>query len=129
MTLAGFRRDQGGASAVEFALVAVPFFLMLFGIIEGGRLLWTQLGLQHAVEMAARCASLTTSGNPNPCPGLSVQTYAASQAFGLNLPPDVFAIISADCGSEVVATYTFVFITSYFGTSQLTLSARSCAPH
>jgi Flp pilus assembly protein TadG len=129
MTFAAFRRNQEGASAVEFALLAVPFFLMLFGIVEGGRLLWTQLGLQHAVEMAARCSSLATSSNPNPCPGASVQSYAASQAYGLNPPSDVFSVLSADCGSEVTATYTFVFITSYFGTSPLSLTARSCAPH
>lgn len=129
MNFARFRRSQCGASAVEFALVAVPFFLILFGVIEGGRLLWTQLGLQHAVEMAARCASLATSSNLNPCPGTSVQAYATSQAYGLSPPTNVFTVLSAECGSEVTATYTFAFITSYFGISPLTLTARSCAPH
>lgn len=129
MTFRGFRHNQRGASAVEFALLALPFFAMLFGIVEGGRLLWTQIGLQHAVEMASRCASLVDDSNPHPCPGTSVQTYAASQAYGLNPPSNVFKVLSADCGSEVTATYTFAFITSYFGISPLTLTARSCAPH
>ncbi len=30
-----------GQSTVEFALIALPFFLMVFGIIEGWRLVFT----------------------------------------------------------------------------------------
>jgi Flp pilus assembly protein TadG len=30
------RRDQGGAAAVEFALVMIPFFVMVIGLIEYG---------------------------------------------------------------------------------------------
>jgi Flp pilus assembly protein TadG len=48
----------GGAAAVEFALTAPVFFAIVFGLIDSGLLLWTQLGLQHATELAARCASV-----------------------------------------------------------------------
>ena len=50
--------DNRGASAVEFALTAPVFFVMLFAVIDGGLLLWTQVGLQHGAEAAARCASI-----------------------------------------------------------------------
>ena len=52
-------RDQRGATALEFALLAPVFVLLIFGIIGIGMLFWTQVGLQHGVQMAARCASVT----------------------------------------------------------------------
>ena len=128
MSLTRFLRDARGTSAVEFAIVAPIFFMVVFGVIDGGRLMWTQVGLQHAVEMAARCASLQTAENPDPCPGSSVQGYAAQQAFGLNLPPGVFTVGTAECGVNVSASYEFQFFSSYLGVPPLTLSARSCSP-
>ena len=48
---------------VEFS-VTFPFFLLLmFGLVETGLLLYTKNGLQHGVEMAARCASVNYSAN------------------------------------------------------------------
>ena len=128
MTLGRFCRDVRGASAVEFTILALPFFMMLFGIIEGGRLLWTQVGLQHAVEATARCASLKTADNPNPCPASSVEAYAATQAFGLNLSPSVFTVSAAGCGTQVTANYPFSLFAKLLGPAQLNLSAQSCVP-
>ncbi len=48
--------DIRGVAAVEFALIVLPLLLMVLGIIDGGRMLWTQNSLQYAVEQAARCA-------------------------------------------------------------------------
>lgn len=49
-----FRRAQGGALAVEFALIA-PFFLgLLFGIIEVALTFWSTQVLETAVANAAR---------------------------------------------------------------------------
>ena len=52
-----FLTDRRGMSAVEFALVAVVFFLFVFGIIDFSRALWewnmaaraTQAGVRFAV--------------------------------------------------------------------------------
>src|SRR5437016_2558775 len=54
-------RNDRGASAIEFALTAPVFFMTLIGLIQCSLLLWAQFGLQHGVEMAARCASINTS--------------------------------------------------------------------
>jgi Flp pilus assembly protein TadG len=123
--LTKIRGDVRGATAVEFAITAPMFFLVLFGIIEGGLLLWTQLGLQHGAEMAARCAGVnkTTCGNNS-----NIQSYAAQQAYGLNPSPSTFIVGTAACGTQVSASYTFKFITTYFGTPTLALSALSCFP-
>lgn len=34
-------RSTSGASAIEFALIAMPLLLFLFGTMEYGRLMWT----------------------------------------------------------------------------------------
>ena len=52
------RSCQKGASAVEFALIAPVFFLMLFGVIEGGRMIWTRQTLDEVAFSTARCMSL-----------------------------------------------------------------------
>lgn len=52
--------DSRGTTAIEFALIAAPFLLLLFGVIEGGRLMWTINGVQYAVEDTSRFASLNS---------------------------------------------------------------------
>lgn len=117
--------DERGASAVEFALTAPAFFMVIFLIVEGGLLLWTQLGLQHGAEMAARCASINTAL----CGSVSaIQSYAVQQAYGLNPPPSTFSFTTPACGNQVSANYTYNFLTTYWGTPSLTLAASACFP-
>ena len=124
MKFTGIGRDDSGASALEFALTAPVFFLFLFGIIEFGLLFWTQLGLQHGTEMAARCATV----NPTLCPGGSaIATYAAQQAFGLTLPSQTFSYATSACGNQVSASYLFQF-PEVLNLSPWTLTAQACFP-
>ena len=51
---ARFRRDEGGFTAVEFAMVAMPFLMLLFGTITVGLYFFTTFSLENAVEKAAR---------------------------------------------------------------------------
>ena len=46
--------DREGVTAVEFAMVAVPFLMLLFGIITVGLFFFTTFALENAVERAAR---------------------------------------------------------------------------
>jgi Flp pilus assembly protein TadG len=48
------RRGERGATLVEFALVAVPFFLLVFGILELGFIFWGTHELENATEEAGR---------------------------------------------------------------------------
>lgn len=48
------RRRREGSTAVEFALVALPFFILLFGILEIGLLLLVDALAETAVSDAAR---------------------------------------------------------------------------
>ena len=48
------RRDQRGATAVEFALIALPFFALLFAIIETALMFLVGQALETATEDSAR---------------------------------------------------------------------------
>ena len=64
-SLRSFRRAQRGATAVEFGLVAVPFFFLIACSLEGGIMLFTQHQLQNAVQEAGRLIrtrQVTTQG-------------------------------------------------------------------
>jgi Flp pilus assembly protein TadG len=123
-----FRRNIDGTTAVEFAITAPVFFMVLFGIIECGRLMWTQLGLQHAVEMAARCASInkTLCSTSN-----DIKVFAVQQTYGVAPPVSTFTTSTPGngCGNQVNASYTYQYVSTYFGTPSVTLNAQSCFPN
>jgi Flp pilus assembly protein TadG len=149
MKLKLIRDDTRGSTIVEVT-VTLPLFLSLtFGLIQAGLLLWTQVGLQHGVEMAARCASVSDAAinagldvtkNPTPCyntngpAGSNVSTirkFAAQQSFGLNPPTSSFTVNQSTCGTcsgnlVCVPGYTFNLINYIFS---LTLKAKSCYPN
>ena len=54
LTLRLFRRERSGAAAVEFAIVAAPFFALLFALIEIGLVFFGSFTLENAVEQASR---------------------------------------------------------------------------
>jgi len=119
-----FRIDVRGASALEFALCAPAFFLLVMGIVEVGLLVWMQLALQQGVEAAARCASV----NKNVCASASqIRTYAAAQSYGLSPPSSAFTVTAPACGNMVQASYTPTYLPS-FPIPSRTLTARSCFP-
>jgi Flp pilus assembly protein TadG len=125
MMLRAFAGDARGASAVEFAITAPIFCMLLVGIIEGGLLLWTQIGLQHGTQMAARCATIDRSvcGSAD-----QIQSYAAQQSYGLNPPSSTFTFSAAACGNQVSASYQFQLLSNYFGMPALQIRAQSCFP-
>jgi Flp pilus assembly protein TadG len=49
-----FRRDRRGATAVEFAMISVPFFGLLFAIFQIGYVFFAQEGLDAATADAGR---------------------------------------------------------------------------
>lgn len=54
---------QRGAAAVEFALVVIPFLLLMFGAMEFGRLLYLWNTVQEVTRNAARQAVVTDFTN------------------------------------------------------------------
>jgi Flp pilus assembly protein TadG len=49
-----YSKAEEGSAAVEFAMVGVPFFYMLFAILETGLVMFTEYTLQASVQEASR---------------------------------------------------------------------------
>jgi Flp pilus assembly protein TadG len=47
-------RNEDGVTAIEFAMVGIPFFMMLFGIMGVGLYFFSVFNLENAVEQASR---------------------------------------------------------------------------
>lgn len=60
------RQTRAGQNIVEFALLAPLFFLLVFGIIEGGRLLWTFHTVSNAAKEGARYVTVRGAGSSLP---------------------------------------------------------------
>lgn len=65
-------RRAEGTSLVEFALVSILFFTLMFAIIDFGRVFFVQMTIQHALRQAGRYA---VTGNS--LPGTNPQTQSA----------------------------------------------------
>jgi Flp pilus assembly protein TadG len=119
-------KERDGNTAVEFALLMPVFLLMFLGVIEFGRLLWTQVSLQHAVEAAARCAAVT----PSQCDATTTLSYAADEVFGQSVASSAFSVTSPSpsCGTQVKASLLFSFVVPALFPYNITLSAQSCYP-
>lgn len=120
-----FIRRSDGTSALEFALIGPLFISVIFGIFQASMVLWTQLGMEHAVEAAARCSAVNSSicGTAT-----QIQGYALTQAYGLNLPSSGFSFNQSTCGNVVSASYSYPIFLKFFGTASIPLAAQSCFP-
>jgi Flp pilus assembly protein TadG len=65
MGLSSFRRSERGAAMVEFAIVLPVLVLLVGGIIDLGRLLYTYNNLTSAVREGARLAAVLPDPQPN----------------------------------------------------------------
>lgn len=116
----------GGRATVvlEFAIVGPVLFLVTFGAIDLGMILWTQGALQAVAEDAARCGAIGALA----CSGSNtVQTYVQTEAtdwltsaMASSLTVNVNgAVNSASCPSISVGTYETVEITTTYLTAWL----------
>lgn len=108
-----FRRQAGsdGSVAIEYAIIIPVLLLLLLGIMDVSRLLWTYTTLHRGVEAAARCASINvikcgTTG--------AIQTYAAGEVWGLTVAPSAFTVSYPACGVQVKTIYNFRFVIPWY---------------
>lgn len=95
--LGRFRRRADGAVALEFAIVSIPFFALLFAIIETALMFFVSQILDSAVTKAAR--QIRT--------GQAQQVGMTASTFKTNVCNNMYALVN--CGSNLyidVKTYT-----------------------
>ena len=108
--------DTRGSVLVEFTVTLPLFLLLMFGLLQAGLLLYTQAGLQHGVEAAARCASVNYSANqlglsqscfivsgsaiaPSSVTTTNIRQYAQQNSWGVNPSLATFYFVASGSGS------------------------------
>jgi Flp pilus assembly protein TadG len=102
------RKNRRGAAVVEFAIVAPVFFLLVFGMIEYGRMVMVQQVLTNASREGARQAVLDGATSS------SVQTAVTNYLTGASISGATVAInppnpSSAGYGQGVTVTVSVPF--------------------
>lgn len=125
-----------GVTAVEFALVAPPFLCLLFLLLDGGRMLFTQQALNELAAAAARCAAV----KPADCDsGDKVKTWAVGRAgrlSGLSISTGMVTVSNpTQCNSvanmaQVTIAMPYVRSTTALlpGNTSANLTASACFP-
>lgn len=123
-SLASGQRERG-AVAVEYGIILPVFLVLVLGLMDTGRLLWTQTTLDRAVEAAARCGAVDTIQCGT---AAQVQQYAVDQAYGLTIDASAFTVALQACGVNVTAEYPFRLVIPWLAQPQVTLKASGCYP-
>lgn len=119
------RRRDRGAAAVEFALVVPMLLLLVFGIIDFGRMLNVKITLTQAAREGARAAAVGTVGDG--------KTWARNAAQGLDIgDPNILGCGGGRTSANANLATTFHFITpiSVFigGGGTVTLHSQAVTP-
>lgn len=122
---------------MEFALIAVPLILLLFGIIEYGRLLWTSHALNQTAAATARCLALPQIA----CEGgiEDAHAFAIAQARGWGVRLGYFEVmVQAPVACQGVDGFASARVQTHFASALPeplialvggpTITAHACFP-
>jgi Flp pilus assembly protein TadG len=140
--------SRRGTAAIEFAMAAPLFLMLLFGSVEFGRLLWTKQALQEAATAGARCMALaqgSTVDSSNLClsggsySSTATQTYVQTEAakWGITLPTaDITPTSNATCGGttgfsqvSIASSFTSVVPQLVGLSGAVAINASACYPN
>lgn len=77
-------QHQGGQTAVEFAVVATVFFLLLFAIIQMGLVIYTYNTVASATREAVRYAALNGPNRNSSYKTMDLKTFVLNHEAALN---------------------------------------------
>jgi Flp pilus assembly protein TadG len=98
-------RNSAGATAAEFALVLPLLLILLFGIIDAGRWMWTYNEAEKATQEGARVA-VVTDMVPG---GIAAQSFVGTTVDGVTLtqgdviPADALPTVTCTKASSAVS--------------------------
>jgi Flp pilus assembly protein TadG len=117
-----FRSDTRGVAAMEFALVAPLFLLLLIGILQFGLGFYASAGLRNGVEAAARYAQIY----PRPTDS-QIRSTLTSSTYGLN--PSLLTTPTLTHGTangvdyvDISASYNYPLTLVFMPVTSVTLS-------
>jgi Flp pilus assembly pilin Flp len=135
-----FFKNNRGAAAVEFALVALPVMAFIMGIIQFGWVVWVDNLLHISVNTASRCGAIGSTTSPCDGPGpvnggsIANMTTAANTVFepltGATFADNTGCSVDVGTGlqgSGLVGSY-HVSIGLGILAMNLTMTAQSCYP-
>jgi Flp pilus assembly protein TadG len=105
-----FKRDRSGHAAVEFGLVALPFFMLLLGLGELGLIGFAQTSLDHSATEVAR--QIRTGQSQ-----MAGQSYSQMKQM---LCDEMTSLVSLDCDANLFLDVdTFASFVTVSNTSPL----------
>jgi Flp pilus assembly protein TadG len=128
----GRRSTSRGQALVEFVFAAPLLFMLLFGVIEAGRLIWTNHEVTNGTREGARRALVGGANATTQATEASIRDAILSRTAGLDgsrlsldPPPTNLGGVP---GTTVVVTTRYQYqpiVGMIFGTGTITLTARS----
>lgn len=143
------KHGQRGASMVEFAISATALLLVMFGILEFGRVMYTyhtvsnaaRLASRYAIVRGANCTALDNCGATSDqiqtwvrsqVPMIDGNTLAVTATWSTSSDPSVDCTESTPGGNNtpghlvcVTVSYPFTFALPFISTTALTLTSTS----
>lgn len=127
-------RDQRGSVSLEFAVVAMPFVVLMMLIVGASMLFWSKSVLQMAAARTARCVAIGSLDCTYPTP--YVNAMLADWGVGGLLPSVVVTVATGQTCGIAVGHYTSVSITTPSGSAEaiapgfsgVVLNATACHP-
>ena len=133
---------QAGSAILEGALTITAFFMMIFGILDFGRMLWIYNTMGYIAREGSRYAMVRGINATTPATSSSIQTFAAARAIGLDpaaititstwTPVGYVPLFGATANKvgdkvKVQASYTFTTIVPYIPFASVNLKSDSTA--
>ncbi len=120
------RDSRSGAMALDFAIVAPVFFMLVFGLIDIARAAFTKGVMLYAMEEASRWAAVNF-----PATASEIEAVASGQFVVLD-PADItaFSATVTDNGDKTKAVtlqmdYTFEFMMPFLHLDPITFSTEA----
>jgi Flp pilus assembly protein TadG len=147
-TNSSMRDQERGSAILEFGLIAVVLFTLIFGIIDFGRALFAYHFVANAAREGTRYASVRGYACQSPMTGCdatqaSIQTYLQNEAQGSGLNPNLLSVDALwppettnpavctqtpnypGCTVQVQVSYPFKFIFPFLPKSTVNMSSTS----
>jgi len=130
-----FLRRRDGVSALEFSLIAIPFFMLVLGILDVALVFWAGFELENATAATARlvrtgqaqhaswsstqltaqlCAKVVILANCTTALRLNVQTFATFAAITAPTPLTPNGAVSNNTAYTLGSAGSIVLVTAYY---------------